>query len=185
VRGKSSPVGALPALRPVDLADIYEAELDYVWHTLRRLGIAGADLEDIAHEVFLIVHRRLGDIRPDLPIRPWLFGIAMRIAKDYRRSARVRRERLESSPPEQVDSGATPSVQLLDGERRAMVCRALDALDFDQRVVFVLHEIEERSMPEIAEVVDAPLNTLYSRLRLARKAFADEIRRLQIVRGGA
>lgn len=168
---------------PPDLARIYDAEVDYVWHTLRRLGVGAADLEDLAHEVFLVVHRRLDDYDDTRPIRPWLFGIALRLASDYRRSARVRRERLDPSPPEPADGDRDARVQLLEEERRGLVQRALDALELDQRVVFILHEIEERTMPEIAEQIDAPLNTLYSRLRLARRAFEDAIRRLGRGRG--
>jgi RNA polymerase sigma-70 factor, ECF subfamily len=183
--GASNPAVDLPGspIAPPHLEQIYDAELDYVWHTLRRLGVADADLADICHEVFLIVHRRLGDYDPLRPIRPWLFGIAMRVAKDYRRSARYRRERLDPSPPEPIDQGGNARTRLLDQERRDLVARALATLDFDQRVVFVLHELEERTMPEIVDLVDAPLNTLYSRLRLARKAFSGAVRQLSAVKG--
>src|SRR5436305_8624868 len=77
------------------LAAIYEAEVSFVWRSLRRLGVAEADLEDVTHDLFIAVQRRLPELDPARPVRPWLFGFAYRIASDYRRSGRVRRELLD------------------------------------------------------------------------------------------
>src|SRR5262245_47602718 len=95
--------GGAAAVRPaVRLEDLFKAESSYVWNTLRRLGVQERDLEDLTHEVFLTVHRRLGDYDATRPVRPWLFGIALRTALRYRELARHRRE-LVTEPPEAVD----------------------------------------------------------------------------------
>ena len=69
---------------------VFHAECDYVARTLRRLGIREADLEDLTHDVFVTFHRKLHQYDPSRPVRPWLFGIAFRLASEHRRRA-VRR----------------------------------------------------------------------------------------------
>jgi RNA polymerase sigma-70 factor, ECF subfamily len=162
---------------------VYEGELSYVWHTLRRLGVPERDREDLAHDVFLVVHRRLGDYVPERPLRPWLFGIAYRVVSDYRRSARVRHEVVapddvpaEGANPAAADPSATDEV--LSRERRELVLRGLEEVPLQRRAVFILHELDGFSIPEIAAAIEAPLNTLYSHLRRARRDFADAVRRL-------
>ncbi len=165
------------AAGPADFRALYEAEFNYVYNSLRRLGVAERDLEDLIHEVFLAFHRGRDHYDPARPLRPWLFGIAFRISSDYRRRAQHRYE----VPEEREVADATPGAdeQLVWRERRPLVLRALDTLDLDRRAVFVMHEIDGCTMPEIATVLAAPLNTLYSRLRLAREEFATFVRRHQ------
>jgi RNA polymerase sigma-70 factor, ECF subfamily len=168
--------------RPLDLQTIYRSELAYVWKTLRRLGAPPADQEDLAHDVFLVVHRHLPDYDPTRPLRPWLFGIALRVVSDFRRLGRnlheIPGERLD--PP---DAAPTPHEQVEERQARAQLMQALDTLDLDRRAVFVMHEIDEVPVPEIARTLDIPLNTAYSRLRLARAdvaAFLGRLRRQEI-----
>ena len=164
---------------------LYRAHFEYVWRSLRRLGIKEADLPDLTHDVFVVVHRKLDDFDPARPAKPWLFGICFRTALDKKRKHASFRE---SSVGDAIDRAPrdafAPPARAADDmvaarEAHDVVTRALDALDFDKRVVFVLHELDGLSMPEIAAIVDAPLNTLYSRLRLARDAFVDAVRRIQ------
>lgn len=166
---------------------IYEAEFDYVWESLRRLGVRASDLEDVAHDVFVTVHRKLGDYDAFRPIRPWLFGIAFRVASDYRRSSRVQREIFDGELEVQ-DPGPAADERLESTEAHRLVMAALDTINLDQRAVFILHELDGQSIPEVAAALGAPLNTIYSRLRLARKAFASAVARLRLepsqVRGG-
>jgi RNA polymerase sigma-70 factor (ECF subfamily) len=169
--------------RPADLVEtpdfkaIYEAHFGYVWHSLRRVGVPAADLEDLCHDVFVAFYRGLDGYDPARPLKPWLFGIAFRVASDHRRRARHRFEVQDSGDHADRRPGADDRV----AERQAqhLVERALGALDEDKRAVFILHEIDGQSMPEIATVIAAPLNTLYSRLRLARAEFANAVRRLR------
>ena len=161
---------------------IFDAESSYVWNTLKRLGVQERDVEDLTHEVFITVHRRLADYDPSRPLRPWLFGISLRVAMRYRELARHRRE-VMSTDLEAVDQ-APRADELLDRKRaQDLVLQALEALDLERRAVFVMHEIDGEGIPEVAEALGIPLNTAYSRLRRARELFAASVKRLQLRRG--
>ena len=153
---------------------VYAAELSWVWRTLWRLGVRDADLEDAAHDVFVVVHRKLVEYDPSRPLRPWLFGICFRTALDRRRRAHVVRETADDATVERAgDDGAfDPHRAAERNEARALVQTGLARLPLEQRAVFVLHELEGLPVPACVDVLGAPLNTLYSRLRLARTAFA-------------
>jgi RNA polymerase sigma-70 factor, ECF subfamily len=169
----------IPAARAVaiDLAELYEAEVDFVWRRLRRLGIDERDLEDKVHDVFVIVQRQLPGYDAARPLRPWLAGISVRVALDYHRDAD--RRRVVLAEKEQVDLGRGPEALLEEKRARDLVLAALASLPVEQRTVFVLKELDGFSMPEIEEIVGAPLNTLYSRLRLARERFSATVRALR------
>jgi RNA polymerase sigma-70 factor (ECF subfamily) len=168
-----------------EFASIYTAELRWVWRTLWRLGVRERDLEDVAHDVFVVVHRKLEDFDPSRPLRPWLFGICFRTALDRRRKSSHKNE-IPTEPtalPEQgnvADAAVVDVTALIERkESKALVQLALASLPLEQRAVFVLHELEGTSIPECVAVLEAPLNTLYSRLRLARAAFTKFIQRAQ------
>ena len=156
---------------------LYLTYLPYVWNSLRRLGIPEADREDLCHDVFVAFFRGQTAYDPSRPARPWLFGIAFRVASDHRRRARFSRE-ITGEVEEAAGEAPLADDALVKKEARALVERALLALDLDQRAVFILHEIDGLAMPEVARVLDAPLNTLYSRLRLGRRKFESEVQRL-------
>jgi len=160
-----------------DLAAIYAGELPYVWESLRRLGVREADLEDLAHDMFIALQRRLPDYDPARPLRPWLFGFALRVASDYRKSARVKLE-VGAVPFDVADARPGAEERLAAREARDLILRALDRLTLEQRAVFALHDLDGCSMPEIADALGEPLNTLYSRLRAARVEFTAAVRRL-------
>jgi RNA polymerase sigma-70 factor (ECF subfamily) len=156
---------------------IFEAECAYVVHSLRRLGVPATECPDVAHEVFVIVLRKLPDCDLSRPIRPWLFGIAYRVARDYRRLARFRHEGpAELDAP---DGAPSPEDALRARRRRQLVANALDALEPERRAVFVMHDIEGYAAPEIADALGIPLNTAYSRLRLAREEFTAFVKRMR------
>jgi RNA polymerase sigma-70 factor (ECF subfamily) len=169
---------------PVDFRAIFEETFDYVWHSLRRLGVRERDLEDVAHDLFLVVHRNLDDYDPARPIRPWLFAFAVRVAADYRRLARHRIE-LQDDTSSLVDGGPTPHERADAREQLDLVARALDALDFDRRAIFVLHQIDGVPVNQAAAVLGIPVNTAHSRLRLARADFARAVQRLKSAGRGA
>ncbi len=157
-----------------DFRQIFERELAYVLATLRRLGVRPDDLRDVAQEVFVTVHRILDDYDPERPLRPWLFGIAYRIALRHRSLARHTREVLEP-PAELSDLAPLADVQIERAEARALVHRALARVEIHRRAVFVLSDIDGLAVPEIAAVLGIPLNTAYSRLRRAREDFTKSI----------
>lgn len=164
----------------IDFRELFQSECSYVFHSLRRLGVHERDLEDVAHEVFLAIHRKLHEYDPSRPLKPWIFAFAYRYASDYRKLARHRREQIRDEGPEPVD--ATPDAEeRLDAERsRQLVLEALEALDLDKRAVFVMHEIDGTPIPAVASALGIPLNTAYSRLRLAREAFTAQVKRLRL-----
>jgi RNA polymerase sigma-70 factor (ECF subfamily) len=162
---------------------IVEREFDYVWVTLRRLGIDRRDLEDVVQQVFISLYRRLDDYDASRPIRPWLFVFVLRAASDWRKQARHRVEVLTPPAPVAADTLA-PDDALARNEDHELVVRALEDIEIERRAVFILHELEERGMREIVEMLGIPLFTGYSRLRLAREEFTVAVRRLMAQRGG-
>jgi RNA polymerase sigma-70 factor (ECF subfamily) len=170
-------------IRP-DFRDLYRDHCGYVWNSLRRLGVREADIEDVAHEVFLSVYKRFADYDPVRPIKPWLFGFAYRTASDYRARPQHRREVAEDDM-DHVDERPRADEQIEAVERRALVAQALGKIELDRRAVFVMHEIDGVKIPEVADALGIPLNTAYSRLRLAREEFADAVKRINAQKGGA
>jgi len=160
-------------------ADVYRENAGYVLHSLRRLGVHDRDLEDLAHDLFIVVARKLDEFDGSRAVRPWLFGIAFRVALDYRRSARFRREQLEDVPGDPVDMRPAADEQLEVAQKQRLVLAALDTLRIEQRAVFVMHDLDGTRVPEIATALGIPLNTAYSRLRLARDQFASAVRELK------
>jgi RNA polymerase sigma-70 factor, ECF subfamily len=165
-----------------DLDQVFAAHAGYVGLSLRRLGIPERDLEDVVHDVFLVVHRHLHDYDPARPILPWLFGIAVRVSLAYRRRAGFQREDIRADV-HATDPGPTPD-ERVDGERsRRLVLAALEKLGHERRAVLVMHDIDGHSMTDIARALHVPLNTGYSRLRLARADFVRAVKSLSS--GGA
>ena len=143
---------------------------------LRRLGVRTADVEDAFQEVFVIVHRKLGALEKPSSMRAWVYGICIRVAAKYRRRRSSAREVAEDAADEQIDP--TTPVEHLDAKRaREVLVTILDQLDDDKRSVFVLFELEERPMAEVAQIVGCPVQTAYTRLRAAREEVAEAVRR--------
>lgn len=165
---------------PLDFRTLFELESPYVLRTLRRLGVTERDVEDVAHEVFVAVHRELENYDRARPIRPWLFAFCFRFASQHRRKGR--RETVRDLADEVVDPAEGPDA-LLDRERkRRLVLSVLDEIELDRRAVFILHEIDGFTCEAIAQSLEIPLGTVYSRLRLARQDFTAKMRRLQAKR---
>jgi RNA polymerase sigma-70 factor (ECF subfamily) len=168
---------AEPLARP-EFPAVFREHLGYVWHAVRRLGVRERDLEDVTHDVFLAVFRKLDQYDASRPLRPWLFGFAFRIASDYRERARHRLEvpgdlsAVEDERPNALDG-------VLQRQTLELARRALAELELGRRAVFILHELDECPMPEVALALGIPLNTAYSRLRLARADLAAAVRRLR------
>jgi RNA polymerase sigma-70 factor (ECF subfamily) len=148
---------------------IYREHHTFVWRSLHRLGVAEADIDDLAQEVFVVAHRRLAEFEGRSKMSTWLFGIAYRVVSDHRRRrASSDRREAEVAP---LPPPTTPDRKLSRREAAAVLDALLGRLDDDKRDVFVMAEIVEMTMPEIAEVLGLRLNTAYSRLRVARERF--------------
>lgn len=177
---KPTPLSSTP--HP-DFRALYDAHFDFVWRSLRRLGVREPDVLDLAQKVFLTAHVKLAEFEGRSLVSTWLFGIAQRVASDYRRSALIRREvstdnaELEAVTTCQEDFSAES-----DARRRARAAEAiLNKLPEPQRTVFVLFELEEMSGQDIATLLNISVGTVRSRLRLARDAFRREVKRLSTI----
>lgn len=155
----------------IDFASVYREHLDYVWASLRRLGAPASDLEDIAHEVFLVVHRKLVEYDRARPMRPWLFGIAYRVASEHRKKA-ARRAAQELEDELATSESSSPEKQTVKRQAIELARKALDSIDEEARAVFVLAELDGVAVTEVAETLSIPVNTAYTRLRRARLAIA-------------
>jgi RNA polymerase sigma-70 factor (ECF subfamily) len=162
---------------PPPFRELFEAEFGYVARTLRYLGVRGSEIEDVTHDVFLHVYRHLAEFDPTRPVKPWLFGFAYRIARDFRALARHHRESAWE-PQELRDSAPLADELLVQSQALVQALKALDSLEPEERAVFIAHELDELPMPDVAEALAIPLNTAYSRLRRARSKFEAAARRM-------
>ncbi len=176
-RGAASDAGAT---RKPTSAEVFREHGAFVFRLLRRLGVPNADLDDLTQEVFIIVHRALDRYEERNQMRSWLYRICVREASRHRRSR---------PPTGTVDvdtitlaSGSSPEDDAQASEARADFDRLLSVLDEDRRAVFVLYEVEELPMEEVAKVVGCPLATAYSRLRSARQLVQAAAKRLEAQR---
>lgn len=177
-------VGGAAGEEPVehDFRALFEAEFSYVCRSLRRCGIRDADVEDLAHDVFLAVHTHLGTFDRSRPIKPWLFGISFRVASHFKRRPGYRREEIGEGK-DVLDDAPLADAKIETEQKRTLVLAALDALDDDRRAVLVMHDLDELPMKEIAEVLGIPVFTAYSRLRTAREQFIAAALRQKARRG--
>lgn len=157
----------------VRFRESYDAYYGVVLRLLRRLGVNSGDLEDVCHEVFLVFMKRLPEIHDRGRDRAYLFGVAYRVAADFRRLKRHTDRPLDDG---RAEPGGNDPAQLY--ELRSELAHVLASLPDERRSVLVFHELEGLAIPEIAEIVDAPVNTVYSRLRLARVDFERATARL-------
>lgn len=154
---------------PASVDEIYQEHCDFVWRSLRRLGVPEAALADATQEVFLAVLRHWTSFEGRAALRTWLFAIARGVARDLRRAQQRRGN--ECSDELLVDGQPWPAREVENREAARLVCQLLDRLDEPKRAVFVLAELEQLSLPEAAEILGVNLNTAYSRLRAARREF--------------
>jgi len=172
----ATEVTASQVINADDCLQAYQREFDYLVRSLRRLGVPRSELEDVVHEVFLVLYRRWGDYDPSRAIRPWLFGIAFRVASSQRR--RHSRE-VPHAAIEAEDLAPRPDQAVAAEQTRQLVLKAIEEIPMERRAVLVMHDLDNVSMREIAALLSIPLFTAYSRLRKARKEFETAAQRLQ------
>jgi RNA polymerase sigma-70 factor (ECF subfamily) len=167
------PVEASPQADKV--REVFSNHADFVWRALRRLGVAAADADDALQEVFLVVFRRIAEYEDRGLIRAWLFTISRQVASHYHRGASRAESRREGLVLELAGADLEESLARREAER--LVRGFLEALDEPPRMVVYLSDIEGMTAPEIAAALGVKLNTIYGRLRLARKRFEQAIAR--------
>jgi len=177
-REESTSAASVPAFD-----EIYDEHFAFVWRSVRRLGVADGAVDDVVQEVFIVVHRRLAEFAGRSSLRTWLFGIALRVVRDHRRTLKRKSPHLahEHEDPETVgdarERGPHESTERAEAAR--LVRLILDELDDEHREVFVMAELEQMTVPEIADALGENVNTVYSRLRAARQKFEQAAARLR------
>jgi RNA polymerase sigma-70 factor (ECF subfamily) len=172
-RSRSVEVGA--PFVPPSFDAVYGEHFAFVFRTLRRLGVPESHVEDAVQEAFVVVHRRLAEFEGRASIKTWLFRIVWRIAQDHRRDAR--KGRGEVDPDTLAADTAAPNERSEAEQARRVLAEILEEMDEDKRVVFVLAELEQLSLREIAAALSENVNTVTSRLRAARQAFDRAVHR--------
>jgi RNA polymerase sigma-70 factor (ECF subfamily) len=174
----SSAQGPRPT--PDDFQTIYRENYPAIWRFVLHLGIRKSDVPDVTHNVFLIAYRKLPEFEHRSSMRTWLCGIALRVARDVKKSAAFRLEVSENELSASETASAQGSVEALDHDGQLALARRLpEALPAEQREVFVLHELEQMTGPEIATLMSTSIGTVRSRLRRAREAFQKRLAELR------
>lgn len=155
---------------------LYETHFDFVWRSARMLGASADAADDVVQDVFLVAHRRLSDFEARASEKTWLFAIARRVVSAQRRSLRRRWRLMMKARSDEPESSSTPYEAAARSEAHRTVVAALAELPEEQRVVFALAELEDMTATEIAAALDVNVNTVYSRLRIARRALAARLR---------
>lgn len=167
---------APPPVLPInDFDAVYTEHAPYVWRLLRGMGVSESSVADAVQDVFIVVHQRLAMFDGRHSVRTWLFHIAYRVSQAYRRKAL--RRRAEPLDEAHAPTTRSPFEELQRNERARTLNELLAALPEDRRLILILADIEELSAPEIADALNVPLNTIYTRLRRARIAFNEALER--------
>lgn len=180
----SRPTPAASGLAKPDFDTLYENMVEYVWNAVCRMGVHGADAEDVMQEIFVIVYRRLGEFEGRAQLKTWVFRIMVHVVQHYFRGhARRPGDRATEKGNEVQALMAAhekgPAGELERREALRVLDRLLYELDEHKRLIFVLAEVQQLTLAEIAEIVDANPNTVASRLRAARRDFEHALSRFQ------
>jgi RNA polymerase sigma-70 factor (ECF subfamily) len=170
-----------PAATP-DFETVCEQHADFAWRVLRRHGVAERDIEDLCQEVFVVVSRKLGGFEGRSSLKTWIYGICRRVAGNHRNRAATHREVSvhEPPPPASGELGDGEAFERLAGKQGlALLEGLLMSLPAERREVFLLYEIEELSMREVAAVLGCSPNTAFSRLYAARRDLKAALARLR------
>jgi RNA polymerase sigma-70 factor (ECF subfamily) len=163
--------------RELEFLNLYRKYFSFAWRNMRRLGIAVEAIDDAVQEVFVVVYRRLEDRTELADARSWMYGIIRRVASDHRRAMR-RKPSACSDDLELLPNGEPdPLAQTERTDALRLLYTILSELQPSKREVFILAELEQMSAPEISDALQIPLNTVYSRLRMARQELEHGLKR--------
>jgi RNA polymerase sigma-70 factor (ECF subfamily) len=164
-----------------DFSELFRDHAAFVWRVLRRFGVHDADLEDVCQEVFLVVHRRLHEFEGRSSLSTWIYEIARRSALAHLRLRPQRREQGPDALNTMLD--AAPAADQALAQRAALDWLELSLLELDEdkREAFILYELEELSLADVAAAVGAPINTVHYRIQTARATLLKRERAQQLV----
>jgi RNA polymerase sigma-70 factor (ECF subfamily) len=172
--------GASAAPASLEFRAIYERWYEDVSRWIRAMGGPEADREDLVQDVFVVVHRRLSDFDgQNLP--GWLYQIARRRVRDFRRLLWVRHLLFGSVPLSDslTKGGNGPADSLETKERKELLEQLLQKLNEAERAALVLFEIDGYSGEDIAQIQGVPINTVWARIHKARKKLKVQLMRLE------
>jgi RNA polymerase sigma-70 factor (ECF subfamily) len=178
-------VEVAPSARGVSVAqapfeEIYREHFDFVWRNVRRLGVSEASADDAVQDVFVVVHKRRAEFEGRSSIRTWLFGILAHVARDYRRSRVRQATKVEAMVAEaEPDVAPTPADLLARRQAAQLLEDLIDQMDEPKRAIFVLVELEQMSVSDIADALGLNVNTAHARLRAARQQFEGAVARFR------
>jgi RNA polymerase sigma-70 factor (ECF subfamily) len=165
-----------------DFADFYRKHFDFVWCSLSRLGVLSAELPDAVQEVFVVASKRYHELDFSTRLTTWLYATCLRVASDRRRRLKNRREVSYAEPAHELGGHAV--AEQSEAELQRLLASALDTLPLEQRAVFTLFELDGLTGEAIAELLELPLGTVFSRLRLARQRFRAALASNESATGG-
>jgi RNA polymerase sigma-70 factor (ECF subfamily) len=155
----------------LDFRHVYDTYFSFVWRAVANRGIPEAAMDDVAQEVFLVVHRKLAEFEGRSTLRTWLAGIVRRVVADHVRKRGNQATGQEAVEDHPFESTEDPAAEV---ERRAavqLVSTLLEKMSEAHREVFVLYELEQLTTREIAEITRTNENTVQTRLKAARRTF--------------
>lgn len=170
-------LGSTRAVPTEDFATFFREHYAFVWRSARRLGTPRAELDDVVQDVFLAVHSRPAAYAGRSSLKTWLFGITANVVKMWQRSDARAQRRTELAGAMMVASPPSDVVQ--QHEAVDLLDRLVGVLEPAQRLVFVLIELEDVAPKDVARDLELSINTVHSRLRLARKRVQAEVRRIR------
>jgi RNA polymerase sigma-70 factor (ECF subfamily) len=177
LENENADLGTLPAAVPPFQA-VYEKYFDFVWATARRLGVDTSAIDDVVQEIFIAVHGSLPSLQRPEALKSWIYSVARRTISNHHRAVRARGGKATTVVDEQLESSQpTPFEVTQKNSDLQLLANLLDELDEAKREVFALVELEEMTVPEVADALAIPVNTAYSRLRAARLAFEAAVAR--------
>jgi len=166
-------------LPPVALRQLVQEHYDFIWRLLSRLGVVGAEVDDAAQQVFMVLVTR-----QDLSIKPgseraFLYGVALRVAKEFRRKAQSSQNHVAPDPERLVDAAPDLEAVAARNQARRQLDRILERMPDSLKEAFILFELEDLTVPQIAALLAIPTGTVASRLRRARAVFQTEVAQLR------
>src|SRR3954453_5346970 len=163
----------------MDFRLFYDKHVRFVWRALLRMGVPEREVPDAVQDVFVVVHRKLEEFEGRSKVTTWVFAIFIRVASDRRRLAHGRYEVLSGQVPEEESAEDDPLVLTDKRRARAALDAIVNMMPEDNRIVFLLFELEGMTGDEIAELLEVPVGTVRSRLRIARATFEPAVIRLR------
>jgi RNA polymerase sigma-70 factor, ECF subfamily len=179
-QGETELIRPGATIRMTNFADLYRSYFDFVWSSARYLGVEGCDMDDVVQDVFITIHKRLDTLQRPSSLRSWIYGITRRIASAYHRTKRtalIAADTVHLEPELLQPERASPLRMAERSEQAELLWNLLEELEPSKRETIVLAELHELTAPEIAAAIDVPLNTVYSRLRAARRELEEALLR--------